>query len=259
MQAYQQFAVYPLRNGLPVFSDGTEQEVLRTVGRNTRLPVIRREGDYYIVRVMGQVGFVPVEEVSANRWQEPKLGDSMTSGVKPAPQVKAVAVPRAASAGDDNIETGLAQLGFVQASFMTRLWAFVIDLVIVYIAGGVLGAIAVGLFDLTLFHETFIDGEKYYEPNWGDWATMYLFVTPFIFIYYVVGTATMGTIGKVLMKIQVIDNNTGRAPDLAGAIVRVIISWVGTIPFYLGYFWALWGGGRTWHDLAANTSVVQYR
>ena len=84
--------------------------------------------------------------------------------------------------------------------------------------------------------------------NWGDYGTVLMITIPVAFTYYVAGLATMGTLGMVLMKIHVIDNNTGRTPDLGGCVVRVFVAWIGTIPFYLGYLWALWNHDRTWHD-----------
>lgn len=87
MQAYQQFAVYALRDKQPVFTDSSATQILRTVDRNTRLNVIRREGPHYMVRVLNQVAFVSVDDVSADRTAAAptaKFGDWATSGTRAA-------------------------------------------------------------------------------------------------------------------------------------------------------------------------------
>jgi uncharacterized RDD family membrane protein YckC len=95
--------------------------------------------------------------------------------------------------------------------------------------------------------------------NWNDYGTIALVLIPIYFAYFIAGWSTIGTLGMVIMKVHVIDNNTGRPPDFAGSTIRALVAIVSAIPFYLGYLWALWGNNRTWHDMAANTSVVQYR
>ncbi|MBI5288198.1 MAG: RDD family protein [Chloroflexi bacterium] len=227
MQAYQQFAVYPVRDKLPVFSDGTESQVMRTVNRNTRLPVIRREGPHYIVRILGQIGFVTVEEVSANRQVVAKLGDGI-EGVRRVAGFDR-AVPNALS-------------GMVRVDFFTRLIGFVIDIVLITIlqtvAFFVLTPVLIGPMPLLLGSSI----------NLGIW-----------FGYFWLLGASAGTVGMIITGQHLVDDRTGRAPDLQRSALRALVSFVSAIPLFLGYFWALWNDGRTWHDMAAGTSVVKYR
>ena len=258
MQAYQQFAVYALRDKQPVFTDGSETEILRTVDRNTRLNVIRREGAHYMVRILNQVAFVPVDDVSSDRGSVPvaKFGDWATAGSRDTATNARVVAP----AGEGGGPVALAQLGFKQAPFLTRFLSFLIDGFTIGVVNNILAGLLIVALGLEPLRETTgADGMQTLEINWSDYWTITMFTVPLAFAYYVAGTATMGTLGMILMKIHVIDNETGRAPDFAGSVIRVLVSWVGAIPLYLGYFWALWNDGRTWHDMAANTTMVQYR
>jgi len=228
MQAYQQFAVYPVRDKLPVFADGTESQVIRTVNRNTRLAVIRREGPHYIVRILGQIGFVTVEEVSASRQVEAKLGDPI-QGLRPVAGLDRTA-PNAVS-------------GMVRVDFITRLIGFVVDIVLITI----LQTVAFFLLTPVLIGPApLLVGSSI---NAGIW-----------FGYFWLLGASAGTVGMIITGQHLVDDRTGTAPDLQKSALRALVSFVSVIPLFLGYFWALWNSeNKTWHDMAAGTSVLKYR
>ncbi len=239
MQGFQQFVVYPTRDKLPVFADATEAQVVRTVNRNTRLNVIRREGPHYIVRIIGQIGFVPVEEVSADRSQEPRLGDGLASGRHP------VTAPTSAPAAT------VAAAGLVRADFMSRVWGYLIDLTILVVGSVLLGGLVV--------YATIPESQAE-DPGTAPVLVINGIVAIVAFLYVWLLDATGATVGKMALGIQVVDDAAGRSPGLGKAFIRTLMRTVSGAALGLGYLWALWDReGKTWHDRVAGTSVVRYR
>jgi len=65
------------------------------------------------------------------------------------------------------------------------------------------------------------------------------------------------TLGKILMKIQVIDLRTLSHPTLAIAFNRATFRIISEMLFYLGFLWGSFDPlRRTWHDKTARTLVV---
>ncbi|MFN0089404.1 MAG: RDD family protein [Acidimicrobiales bacterium] len=78
-------------------------------------------------------------------------------------------------------------------------------------------------------------------------------------LYYVLPIARTGqTFGKRLMKIKVIDERTGGPIGRSRSFVRyLVLAFASGAVCYLGYLWMLWDARkRTWHDMAANSIVV---
>lgn len=66
-----------------------------------------------------------------------------------------------------------------------------------------------------------------------------------------------GTIGKIVMKIKVIEIKTLQNPNVLSALNRAIFRVVSEMLFYLGYLWGIFDPARqTWHDKTAKTLVV---
>ncbi|WP_373004110.1 RDD family protein [Sulfurimonas sp.] len=66
-----------------------------------------------------------------------------------------------------------------------------------------------------------------------------------------------GSIGKIVMKIRVIDINTIQTPNVMVALNRAIFRVVSELFLYLGFLWGLLNPERqTWHDKTAKTLVV---
>jgi uncharacterized RDD family membrane protein YckC len=77
--------------------------------------------------------------------------------------------------------------------------------------------------------------------------------------YYVVleGGPRGQTMGKQLMKIRVIDVDTGGPIGYGRAFVRYVGRILSAIVILLGYFWMLWDKERQcWHDKLAGDYVV---
>jgi uncharacterized RDD family membrane protein YckC len=77
--------------------------------------------------------------------------------------------------------------------------------------------------------------------------------------YYVVleGGPRGQTLGKQMMKIRVIDTDTGNPIGYGRAFVRYIGRILSAIVILLGYLWMLWDTERQcWHDKLASDYVV---
>ncbi|MEA1918665.1 MAG: RDD family protein [Campylobacterota bacterium] len=65
------------------------------------------------------------------------------------------------------------------------------------------------------------------------------------------------TLGKILMKIQVIEIRTLSHPSLSTAFNRATFRIISEMLFYLGFLWGSFDPlKRTWHDRTAQTLVV---
>jgi uncharacterized RDD family membrane protein YckC len=123
-----------------------------------------------------------------------------------------------------------------RADFWYRLGGFLIDAVILFLVGQLVGfvfgrnVVAVILIGLAL-------GIGY--------------------SVYFIGSGSGQTVGMRVLGIRAIDAATYGRVDYGKAFVRYLVAIVAQIPCYLGYFWMLWDPERqTWHDKAAKTFVV---
>ena len=65
------------------------------------------------------------------------------------------------------------------------------------------------------------------------------------------------TLGKIVMKVQVLELKSFSTPSLASAFNRAVFRIVSEIIFYLGFLWGMLDPLRqTWHDKTARTVVV---
>ncbi len=65
------------------------------------------------------------------------------------------------------------------------------------------------------------------------------------------------SIGKIMMKIRVIEIRTGDNPNVISALNRAIFRIISEMLFYLGFLWGMLDPARqTWHDKTARTLVV---
>ena len=68
------------------------------------------------------------------------------------------------------------------------------------------------------------------------------------------------SLGKMAMKMRVIEIRTGETPRFAVAFNRAIFRVVSELLFYLGFFWAFFDSARqAWHDKTASTLVIDVR
>ncbi len=65
------------------------------------------------------------------------------------------------------------------------------------------------------------------------------------------------TLGKIVMKIRVIEIKTLQKPNVISALNRAFVRVVSEMLFYLGFLWGAMDPSRqTWHDKSAKTLVI---
>jgi len=65
------------------------------------------------------------------------------------------------------------------------------------------------------------------------------------------------TLGKMAVKIRVVEIATGANPSVLSSLNRAIFRIVSEMLFYLGFLWGVFDSARqTWHDKTAKTLVV---
>ena len=65
------------------------------------------------------------------------------------------------------------------------------------------------------------------------------------------------SLGKIVMKIRVIELNTLQTPNVVVALNRAIFRVISEMLFYLGFLWGMMDPSRqTWHDKTAKTLVI---
>jgi uncharacterized RDD family membrane protein YckC len=137
------------------------------------------------------------------------------------------------------------------ASFGIRLGGFVIDVIIGY---AISFALALAVLLMAYDSEQTTDE---FESLQGA-ATLIGIVG--VYTYRWVFDSLGGTLGKRIVGLRLIDDNTGEAPGFGSGLIRTFISFFSGIPLALGYLWAAWDDEtKTWHDKAAGTSVVRAR
>ncbi len=155
-----------------------------------------------------------------------------------------------------------------------RAVALIIDWAVMLIPNGIIYFILAAIFLSTAAPSattTYLPNGQPYVTYHAGAAGMSIFLFMFIMIIVIallnalyfayLDSATIGTVGKRVMKIKVVDVATGERPNLVMAGLRMFIYWVLFAPCYLpgilNALWPLWGAdGRAWHDLATKTKVV---
>jgi uncharacterized RDD family membrane protein YckC len=123
--------------------------------------------------------------------------------------------------------------GIERASFGTRFVSWLLDAIILGIAGGILRGVF-GLFGQLL---GLVLGLAYYG--------------------YFEGGPAGQTIGKKVMNIRVVRVDNGGELGWGPALIRYVCRILSAIPCALGYFWMLWDKDKmTWHDKLSQTLVV---
>lgn len=66
------------------------------------------------------------------------------------------------------------------------------------------------------------------------------------------------TLGKMMMRIRIVELPDLEKPSLAASLNRALIRIVSEMLFYLGFVWAVMDPlKRAWHDLTAKTLVIE--
>lgn len=135
------------------------------------------------------------------------------------------------------------------AGFVTRLFAYAADLVVVA------GILALGGWLAVLVDDMVA---RMGVESRVDIATIYVFSIPLVIgLYFVMFWALTGrTIGKWFMGLKVIGEN-GRPPSIGRSLLRLVGYALSTVAFWIGFAWVIVDDERQgWHDHIAKTWVV---
>ena len=135
------------------------------------------------------------------------------------------------------------------AGFWRRLAAAFLDWILIGVVAGAIGQ----LFGVDVPSPPSADGDVYLQPAPGPFILVEL-----AYFTWFHATSAGQSIGNKILGIRVLDAETGRSLPYARAFVRALVSSLSALVFFLGFFWMLWEPRkRTWHDIVADSLVVQ--
>ena len=146
---------------------------------------------------------------------------------------------------NEEIEQKLHSEGIILASVKKRSMAFFIDEMLL----SLLLIIALGdsFFQAKTVEEMIILTNQFLL----EFIAMKIFYQAFFIMKY------GATLGKIAMKIKVVDAKILQTPNVVVALNRSIIRIVSEMMFYLGFIWGIMDPNRqAWHDKSAKTLVV---
>ena len=143
------------------------------------------------------------------------------------------------------IEERIAHAGLEVASLQKRAFAFMVDeLLLAFIFLFIIYDQIAGIQD----QEAMVNMINGFTFEYLILKVIYQ--TLFVYQY-------SATLGKILMKIQVVDAQTFEKPTFSGSLNRAIFRVISEMIFYLGFVWAFYSKNRQgWHDKTAQTIVV---
>lgn len=126
-----------------------------------------------------------------------------------------------------------------KAQFLPRLGAFLIDVILLNIVISLLTSV--------------FGGYNYSSDSYGLPMSLIMFA---YFIY--MDVAKGQTLGKMVLKLRVVDSKTGKNLDWKGAVLRETVGRiVNSLTLGIGYLWILWDENRQGlHDKIGNSFVV---
>jgi len=145
----------------------------------------------------------------------------------------------------DEVQQGLRNTGLELASLKKRSFAFFIDELLL-----------ATLFLIIIFDQV---------SDVNDPDAVVALVNSFTFEYLLLKVAYQtlfvyqygATIGKILMKIRIVDTYSFEKPILSSALNRAVFRVISEMLFYLGFAWAFYNENRqSWQDKTARTLVV---
>ncbi len=101
-------------------------------------------------------------------------------------------------------------------------------------------------------------------------AAVAIFGSAFILLYLIAIVVTFGywiyfwgssgqTLGMRLLRLRVVDANTGAPIGYGRATIRLLMTFVNTWACYVGWIWVAFDARKQgWHDKVANSVVIHY-
>ncbi len=134
----------------------------------------------------------------------------------------------------------------VYAGFWIRVWAFVIDSVLIM-------AIIWPLLTMIYGSDYAFSGQLVQ----GTWDVLLSWVFPAIavVVFWIYRSATPG---KLAVGARILDARTGQWPSPRQLVIRYLAYYVSAIPLMLGFLWVAFDARKQgWHDKLAGTVVVR--
>ncbi len=146
---------------------------------------------------------------------------------------------------NDEVEERLLSAGLELANMQKRAVAFLID-----------EFILASLFLIIIYDQVAASGDSeaivalINSYTFEYLLLKILYQTFFVYQY-------SATLGKIFMKIQIVDAVTMEKPIFGSALNRAVFRIISEMIFYLGFVWAFYTKNRQgWHDKTARTLVV---
>jgi uncharacterized RDD family membrane protein YckC len=146
------------------------------------------------------------------------------------------------------------------AGFISRMIAFIIDLVILNLASALIigvTSLIIDFFQLDILIQQMSQG----FPALWIVITVVMALVSFILLcgYFSVFWTVIGsTPGKLFMGLRVVRQNNLQL-TFGKALLRFAGYWISALPLFLGFLWVLVDGRRQgWHDKLAGTQVIYY-
>ena len=94
----------------------------------------------------------------------------------------------------------------------------------------------------------------------GVFVLLYLIVLVVTFGYWIYFWGSSGqTLGMRLLRLKVVDADTGGSIGYGRAAIRLLMSFVNSLACYIGWIWVAFDPRKQgWHDKVANSVVVHY-
>jgi uncharacterized RDD family membrane protein YckC len=94
----------------------------------------------------------------------------------------------------------------------------------------------------------------------GAFILLYLFAIAVTFGYWIYFWGSTGeTIGMRLLRLRIVDANTGAPIGYGRAVIRLLMSFVNTWACYIGWIWVAFDARKQgWHDKVASSVVIHY-
>lgn len=148
------------------------------------------------------------------------------------------------------------KMTFEYASLKSRIVANFIDSLIISISTTIM--IFVFGFIIALLSALGVDSES---PVYLIFALIQnLLSMAIVFAYYVYFIGSKGqTLGKMAMKIKVVNESDGSVPGYGPAFLREVIGkFISSMVLFLGYLWMIWDSKKQgWHDKISHTVVIK--
>ena len=132
------------------------------------------------------------------------------------------------------------------AGFWIRLWASIIDSILVLLIISPIFLVIVGT--------EFLESEQYTQGP-VDFFISWVFPAIVVLAFWIYKSATPG---KMVVSAKIVDAKTGEKPTVGQLVGRYLGYFVSGLPLGLGFFWVAFDRRKQgWHDKLAGTVVIR--